>query len=691
MTTATVSAAERAREARTREGGRQPVVPEDLLKLHYVSDPRVSPDGRRIVFVRKHVGEKNEYVTNLWMADTAGGAPLQFTAGGKDTHPRWSLQGDRIAFVGARDKHKPQLYVIRADGGEAVALTKFPEGAIGTFKWSPDGRTLAVSFRRQDEEWTEEARKKREEKGLSDPPRVIEDVWYRLDGDGYFNDQRHQLYLVDAGSGEHRAVFTRDTMGTFSFDFSPDSRQIVIGTNRDRRALLEDWNDELVILDVATGQLREVPGLPGGPKASVAWSPAGDLVAYAGRGGDIGDDAYSTENLELWVADPATGEARSLTGEEDYCLMGVTLTDTSEVGFGPRLCWSPDGKRLLLQVGWHGESHVASVEARGGRVTFLTSGPALHQLGNVSADGRRLALLRSTAAAPDEVCVGELSASALEVRELTSFNTALLAERRLAAIESHGVDTADGTRVQVWVMKPAGLARGRRCPAILEIHGGPHAQYGVGFFHEFQVLAAEGYAVFFSNPRGSKGYGRDHCAAIRGNWGGPDWVDLQAVIEFMKAQPWVDPGRLGIIGGSYGGYMTNWAIAHRQDFAAAVTDRCVSNLVTMSGTSDYPDRPDHYWEGNFWDRPEKRWSQSPIRHFAGVKTPTLIIHSEGDLRCNVEQAEQVFTALQMRQVPARFVRYPRSTSHGLSRGGPPDLRVHRLHQILSWWKKYLGP
>jgi dipeptidyl aminopeptidase/acylaminoacyl peptidase len=275
------------------------------------------------------------------------------------------------------------------------------------------------------------------------------------------------------------------------------------------------------------------------------------------------------------------------------------------------------------------------------------------------------------------------------VGPLTNFNGPLLKELDIAKPQTAWVKTADGTRCQVWIMKPANFKRGRKYPAVLEIHGGPHAQYGLGFFHEFQTLAANGYVVFFSNPRGSKGYGRDHCAAIRGQWGGADWVDIQAVTQLMKQQAFVNPKKMGVMGGSYGGYMTNWVIGHTREFAGAITDRCVSNLVSMAGNSDYVEEPDQYWEGNFWDRPEARWDQSPITFIGNARTPTLIIHSEGDLRCNVEQSEQVFSALKLLNVPTRFVRYPTSTSHGMSRGGPPDLRIHRLNQILDWWRTYL--
>jgi dipeptidyl aminopeptidase/acylaminoacyl peptidase len=336
-----------------------------------------------------------------------------------------------------------------------------------------------------------------------------------------------------------------------------------------------------------------------------------------------------------------------------------------------------------------------------GKLAFLTQGAADHDFGNISQDGRRMAFVRSTATRPPEVFVGDLTARRARLRAITNFNGPWVRRRVIAPIEAHWITSADGTRVQVWAMWPPaddktpgrhgkrGAGRRARRPAVLEIHGGPHGQYGVGYFHEFQVLAANGYAVFFSNPRGSKGYGRDFCAAIHGAWGTVDWDDVRAVTGFMKEHPAVNAARMGVMGGSYGGYMTNWAIGHTHDFAAAITDRSVSNVVSMGGTSDVVDEPDRYFPGNFWDRAEARWEQSPIKYIGNAKTPTLIIHSEGDLRCNIEQAEQVFSALKLLDVETRFIRYPQSTSHAMSRGGPPDLRIHRLRQILDWWKKYL--
>ena len=676
------------RPSRTRAKSRkQPITPEDLQKLRFLGDPQMSPDGSRIAFVRKHMGDKNDYVSNIWVADTNGeSAPRQFTSAGKDSHPRWSPCGSKIAFIGGRDKHRPQIYTIDADGGEATVLTDFPEGSLTSFEWAPDGSGMAAVFREQDPDWTEAAIKDRKDKGLHDPPRVIDDWWYRFDGDGYFNAQRFHLHLVDATSGARRELFAKDTLGFFEFDWSPDAKQIVVATNRAKRALVEPWKTELVRINCTSGKITTIP-LPDGPKCSPRWSPDGKRIAYAGRLGT--DDTYSVDNLELWVCDAIKGKPKSLTKKTDYCLLAVALSDTAEVAFGASLQWRPDGRRILFKIGWHGQTHVAQVRPGGGDIEFLTSGNVDYDMGNCASDSNSIALTASMTTAPSEVYVGALDDSGIDTTRLTNFNGPLLKQRTVCKPKSAWVKTADGTKVQIWVMLPPNCGPRRKCRAVLQIHGGPHAQYGVGFFHEFQTLASQGYVVFYSNPRGSKGYGRDHTAAIKGDWGGADWVDMQAVIEFMRDHPNVDTKRMGVMGGSYGGYMTNWIIGHTREFAGAITDRCVSNMVSMGGSSDWIEREDGYFGGNFWDRPEQRWNQSPIRHMGKARTPTLIIHSEGDLRCNIEQAEQVHTCLLLNRVPCRFVRYPRTTSHGMSRGGPPDMRLHRLHQILDWWRKYL--
>ena len=669
---------------------RKPIVPEDLLELVGVSDPQISPDGARILFTRSRI-EGNRTLRDLWTVDADGARDAQpLTAGGHDRHGRWSPDGTRIAFIRGGDPKagRPQIAILDLAGGEARLVTDLPEGTLRELQWSPDGRGIAFAFRPLGEERTRAAKAQRERDGLSDPPRIVEDPWYRLDGDGYFLGDRFRLDWLDVESGRSRTLFDRDRIGEFSFDLAPDGRSIAITARTAKTAVLDSHKTDLLLIDVASGKARKVEGAPPGPKHAVAFSPDGRQLAIAARTGD--DGLYSPRNLGLWVG-PVKGRGgwRDLLDGTDWCLMASTLSDSRDASFAATLRWAPDGSRLLAKIGWHGSGRIASVPTDGSTPRFLTEEGVELSLGNLSKDGRRAALCFGDSTTPDEIALGEVSRTAIRVSTLTDFNAPLVSARTIAAPIEHWVESADGTKVQVWELRPPGVPASRKTPAILEIHGGPHAQYGLTFFHEFQCLANAGYSVFFPNPRGSKGYGEAFCSAIRGSWGEKDWQDVAAVLAFVRSRRNVDAKRVGIMGGSYGGYMTNWAIAHDHSIRAAITDRCVSNMVSMQGNTDHYSRPDRYWSGAPWDRPEALWKSSPIAFFKGVRTPTLIIHSEGDLRCNVEQGEQVHAALVAQGVPTRFVRYPASTSHGMSRSGPPDLRIHRLREILAWWKRWL--
>ena len=679
----------------------QGIQPEDLRGLVGVADPQISPDGQRIVFVQSHCeASGGRILKQLWMVPTTGGRATRFTAGERDSSPRWSPDGTRLAFLRTADPgsgQQPagtQIVLIDANGGEGTLLTSLPEGSIRSLQWSPDGTRLGFGYRQVSPEWTTTAQQERKQNHDSTPPREIDDLYWRLDGDGEFGGDRFVLGLVDAETGEYRTIFHRDTCGRFDFDWAPDGSELVVSANTGRNALLEPWKAKLYRVNAARGSARPIPDLPAGVKSTVRWSPDGQWIAWAGR---TGKEVWGVRNLELWICRPDGSEVRHLTGEEDYCLAATTISDSSEATFNARLTWTRDSRRVLLNFGWHGETQLASIGIRGGQpVRFHTTGRATTNAGTFSEDGRLLAVTVDEMQHPPEVGVarfrrGVSENATAEVTRLTDFNTRLVTtERQTVPVEPFEVLSASGTTVHGWVLRPPGGSTAPG-PAILTIHGGPHAQYGEAFFHEFQTLAAAGYTVVLTNPRGSKGYGEAHCTAIRGNWGTADWEDLQAVIAWMQQQPDIDEKRMGVCGGSYGGYMTNWIIGHTSAFAAAITDRCVSNLVSMTGSSDLPLMPGNYWEGNSWDRADVLWDQSPLRFFGNVRTPTLVVHSEGDLRCAIEQGEQVFAALQLRGVPSRMIRYPRETSHGMSRMGPPDLRIHRLRAYLEWFDRYLKP
>ncbi len=663
------------------------ITPEELDNLVCVGNPQLSPKGSQILFTRKCVKEGVNHTT-IWIADTKGSQKTrELTTSGKDSMPRWSPDGKKVAFIRSSESGS-QIFTIDMDGGESQQLTYLPEGTINELKWSPHGSSIAMSYRQTEEAFTKKAADERKKKQESEPPIITESSWYRLDGDGYFGHARFELQLVNSTTGEIKNIWKKDTLGFFSYCWSPKGDKIAIATNTSKKAITDSRPTKIVIHDINNNKNSTLPNCTKGPKDAITWSPNGKYLAWAGREGD--ESTYSTENLELYVASATKGNAKSITSDIDKCLMAVTLSDTGDVAFGSQIRWAGDSTKLLIKIGWHGEEHICMIPRIGGKLKALTSGNAIHSMGNLSRDGKSIAMMIGTASSPPEIFIGKISANKIKTTQITFENTSWCNNHAISTPKEKWITSKDKTKIHCWIMRPPTEAKKRSTrPAILQIHGGPHCQYGWMFFHEFQCLASAGYTVIYCNPRGSKGYGRDHCNAIRNDWGGADWADMQSVITMMQKDKNINSTNMGVMGGSYGGYMTNWIVGHCNIFQGAITDRCVSNLVSMGGNSDFADKEDGYFGGNFWSRPEDRWRQSPIAHFGNVETPMLIIHSEGDLRCNIEQGEQVFAALQLRGIESRFVRYPRSTSHGFSRGGAPDLRKHRLHEILSWWKRQL--
>jgi acylaminoacyl-peptidase len=675
---------------------KRPIRPEDLQRIVFVGDPQLSPTGDRVLFGKKTITDKNKYQTHLWTVDMEGSLQ-QWTQGEKSaSQGRWSPDGQWIAFISDREGPAAQIFLLPTTGGEGRKLSSFAEGAIGDMRWSPDSTKIALTFRHALPDRTEAAKKDREEKGHSEPPLICDDLWYRLDGDGYFGNQRFELLILDVAKAlqsQDDAVictYRGDSMGDYSFDWSPNSEELAVVHNATKRPMLEPPNKQIWRLAM-DGQAWKLEGLPKGEKFSPRWSPDGKWIAYAG---DVDEeDPWGTRNSKLYVVSAEGGKPKDLTGKQDYDLGVGTLGDSKEVSFGACIEWAPDGSGLYTQIGWHGETQLAWVPKAGG-ISLITEGKHCLNIGNLSRDGNRLAGVLGDATRLSEVVVieQELVTGRRVPRILTALNADFHAEIEVAEPEEVWIPTTDDLQVHAWVLKPAGYLAPKRAPAVLQIHGGPHAQYGWAFFHELQCQAAAGYVVVYSNPRGSKGYGEAWTAAIRGDWGNKDWEDIQAVTRWMQHQPFIHPGQMAVMGGSYGGYMTNWVIGHTQDFKCAITDRCVSNLVSMSGNSDFPINKNSYFKGTAWGSLEEiagLWKQSPISYFENVKTPTLIIHSAGDLRCNIEQGEEVFSALQLQGIESRFVRYPSSTSHGMSRGGPPDLRLHRLGEILRWLDRFL--
>ncbi|MEE9187980.1 MAG: S9 family peptidase, partial [Anaerolineales bacterium] len=507
-------------------------------------------------------------------------------------------------------------------------------------------------------------------------------VFYKLDGEGYLPEERWHIWTVDTNSGRAKQLTDHAVFDDKDPTWSPDGKLIAFMSNHSPDPDLERTAVDLFIMPAPGGKPNKVR-TKYGDKSKPSFSPNGRYIAYFGTDGQ-GD---WTKNQGLWVV-PTDSSAQSinLTEAYDVHVSPETINDVGSPEIMPPT-WSNDSSKLYFPVVRHGRSELCAIDLEGDN--FKTIAGAQGVIGSFAfdADQTRLAYFMGKMNDPGQVYLQKIGSS--EELQITHVNEKLFSKIDLGQIEEVWIKGPDKNDLQGWILKPPGFDPGRKYPSILEIHGGPLIQYGEFFMHEFYYLAAAGYVVHFCNPRGGRGYGQEHAKAIWGGWGDTDYRDLMTWTDFIEQQPYISKKRMGVTGGSYGGYMTVWMIGHTHRFTAAVTQRCVSNLVSMWGSSDL----NWIFQEILNDKPpfqdlDKFWEHSPIKYIGNAKTPTLVIHSENDLRCPIEQGEQVFVALKTLGVDTEMVRFP-GEFHGLSRNGRTDRRIVRLNHILRWFDKYL--
>jgi dipeptidyl aminopeptidase/acylaminoacyl peptidase len=661
------------------------ITAEDLYEFKLITEAEIAPDGTQVVYTVQRVDPKTEKkYTNLWIVPTAGGDPLQFTNGDQvDIKPRWSPDSKQIAFLSNRENEKQsQIYLISLAGGEAQKLTDL-RGTFYSIKWSPDGERILCQFRKKDPEAI--AREKDEnKKELGVVARHVKRVFYKFDGEGYLPNERWHLWVIDATSGESQQLTEGDVSDEVHPNWSPDGNEIVYLSNRTPEPDLDPDEVDLFILDAKSGKSRQI-NTPTGPKQLPVFSPDGKSIAYVGSEGK----GNWWQDHSLWVVpSDGKGAARNLTAEFQLDVYNSLINDLPGGFPETPVVWSSDSSRIYFLTAQHGKTKLLSLKTnqKESLETILEPDGVLG-LYTIDKTTSKLAYLQGDFTSPAEVWIHDLQTS--KPSKLTEVNQSLLSELDLGQVEEVWFESSNGTKVQGWILTPPGFQAKKTYPSILEIHGGPRAQYGAIFMHEFYFLAAQGYVVYFCNPRGSRGYGEDFAKAIWNDWGTVDYQDLMAFTDLMEKKSYIDQGRMGVTGGSYGGYMTVWIIGHTDRFKAAVTQRCVSNLLSMYGSSDM----NWVFQSEFgnqppWESFENYWRMSPIKYIGNATTPTLIIHSEFDLRCPIEQSEQVFVSLKKLGVKTEMVRFP-DEFHGLSRGGRTDRRVVRLNHIRRWFDRYL--
>jgi acylaminoacyl-peptidase len=649
---------------------RRKITIEDLRRFRFVSDPQVSPDGGKVAFVLSTIIRKEDrYERHIWLADTRSGKTVQFTHGvGRDTYPRWSPDGKSLLFLSSSrdpDEKKAQLWVIPRTGGEASMVARTDEG-VSKPAWAPDSKRMLFLSR----VWTHG-------KPESDV-KVVRRIKYKLNGVGTFEGRRTHLFTVRP-SRKSRQL----TKGEFDVEvarWAPDGKGITFVSNMEEDADISRVGD-IYIVPAKGGELTKLTESRH-VISDLSWSPDGCRIAFIGHDKPEG----LAVNNDLWVMDAGGGEKRNLTKYFDRSLGIGVGCDVRVSTPNPGAVWGPDGEVLYFVTASTPHSNIYRVGAEGGLVEEVVSEKTVDGF-SLSGDGTVFAFNALDATHPAEVWVKD----GVGERRLTGFNDRFLKGLDLSVPEHFIFENGLGEEVDGWIMKPPGVKEGDSYPALLEIHGGPRGVYGDGMFHEFQILAAEGYAVFYTNPRGSAGYGEDFAEAVMRHYGECDYEDLMLFTdEVLRRFDGVDTERLGVLGGSYGGYMTNWIIGHTQRFAAAVTFRSICNWISKFGVSDMGYRQPEAISGtkDYWDDLLLHLDRSPIRYVKNVETPCLVIHSEDDLRCPIEQGEQWFVSLKLNGVPTELIRFPDET-HELSRAGKPGHREERLRHTVRWFNRYL--
>jgi len=675
------------------------ITPEDYFAFETLGDPRFSPDRSTIAFVVTTVDQKqNRRRSEIWSvpADGSASPSVLTTALQPSTSPRWRPDGKAIAFLSARpalaagaagpggraassgvgatsdDAAAPrtQVWLLPLGGGESRPLTNLPNG-VTSFQWSPDGARLVVVSRSGPSDETAAG------KSPSDTRHYAHSN-YKFNDSGWFDDKRSHLWVIDVAAARATQITSGNDWNDSDPQWSPDSRKIAFVSDRTGKAFDEGRNTDVWVIDASGGPLTKISDHETADN-SPRWSPEGRTIAFVSA-------VPEKSHAKIWLA-PSTGGAPSKLAADGLDVLPSALR------------WAEGGKALYFEAGYHGTSQLFRVDLAARRAAAVTSGDKTFHLFDIAEapgdEGFRddRSRTRLAYAMNDPTHMDDLYVAGLDGRnphQLTQLNAALWKDLDLVPVERLPYKGADGWDVDGFFMKPVGWEAGRKYPMILTIHGGPAGQFGYDWYHEFQVYAARGWAVFFTNPRGSTGYGEKFERGIELNWGGKDYVDIMNGVDAVLAKyPWLDRDRLGVTGGSYGGFMTNWIISHTNRFKAAVTLRSISNFVSDDGTRDGAYGHAEDFQGNIFENFDLYWDRSPLKYVTNVKTPTLVLHSDNDYRVPIEQGEQWFRALRHFGVPSEIVFFPRE-NHNLTRTGEPKHLVESLNWQVYWFDKYLN-
>jgi dipeptidyl aminopeptidase/acylaminoacyl peptidase len=639
---------------------------ETFMDMENVSNASISPDGTRIVFGREWVDkQRDQSRSNIWMVDTDGSRPRELTGGSwRDSAPVWSPDGKRIAFLSDRTG-STQIHVMFTDTREVAQLTHL-ERSPSDLRWSPDGKQIAFTTFVLDEDPILPVQLPKKPRGAewAKPAVIVDRLSWGRDGTGPTEKGYTHVFVLDSVlGGTPRQV----TTGKFTHGgpaWSADGQTIFVSSIRKPDAEYLQGNTEIHAVNLKTGEIKALTDRVG-PDGDPTVSPSGAFIAYTGY-----DDKNYTRHLSsLYLMDKDGGSKRLLAGN-----LSESPAD---------LEWAPDNSGVYFTVGEKGSTVVYFAPVKG-EVRRITEG--VQTLNGLSfAQNGQVATVRSSFLEPGHVATFNLKSPA-QMKKVIDVNADVLADRKLGQVEELWFTSKDGLKVQGWLVKPVDFDPAKKYPMVLWIHGGPWSMYNVAFNWGYQNFAANGYAVLYTNPRGSTGYGQEFTNGIQFSYPGKDYDDLMAGVDAAIAKGFIDPNNLFVCGGSGGGVLTAWIVGHTNRFAGAVSMRPVINWHSFVGNTDGPN-----WYRQFqkypWEDPMEYAVRSPLHYVANVTTPTMVMTGEADLRTPITQSEEFYRALKLLKKDTLLVRMP-DEFHGWRR---PSHRLLQQLYLQAWFEKHRRP